>query len=148
MAVTVKETAAPEELVAGVVIGPGTEIVGGVVSVTVTVKLAPLELLLESLAVQLTVVAPRGKVLPEVWSQVIVGEGSTKSFAVTVKVATAPEELVAGRVIGPGTEMLGAVMSWTMTLNASVAVSFAVSVAVQVTVVEPRPNVSTAPARS
>ena len=55
--------------------GPARAMVGGVVSETVTVKLPLAEVLPEaSLAVQLTVVVPSGKVEPETGEHVTVGE--------------------------------------------------------------------------
>jgi hypothetical protein len=51
---------------------------------TVTVKLPKVGLPAPSLAVQLTVVVPREKVLPDCGVQVIVGVAVTRSVAVTV----------------------------------------------------------------
>ena len=47
------------------------------------------------MAVQLTVVVPIGKVLPDTGVQTTVGLGSVVSVAVTVNVTTAPVALVA-----------------------------------------------------
>src|SRR3990172_10066734 len=58
-AVTENVTTAPEGPVAGTVMLPGNVSVGGVVSVTVTVKDPGVELPESSVAVQLTVVVPR-----------------------------------------------------------------------------------------
>jgi hypothetical protein len=65
---------------------------------------------------------------------VTVGEGSTASVAVTVKFTLAPEALVASTVWFAGTFSVGAVVSWTVTVNVSVVVP---SLLVQVTVVVP-----------
>jgi hypothetical protein len=45
----------------------------------------------------------------------IVGDGSTVSAAVTVNVTEAPAGPVAARVIDPGTEIVGALVSTTWT---------------------------------
>jgi hypothetical protein len=76
-------TVAPAGLVAGVVMLAGTVIVGGVVSWTVTVNVALLELggVAWSLALQVTVVAPIGNVEPEAGAQDRLGLGSTRSVA-------------------------------------------------------------------
>jgi hypothetical protein len=56
-------------------------------------------------------VTPIGRVLPEGWSQVIVGVESTASFAVTVNVTAAPLPDVASLEKEAGTVMVGAVWS-------------------------------------
>jgi hypothetical protein len=120
----------------------GTVIVGGVVSVTVTVNEALAVLWCASVAEHVTVVVPSGNVDPEVWSQVTPTGPSTRSFAVGfVKVATAPDALVASTVMFAGTpESIGGVVSTTVTWNEAVAVFPAGSLAVQVTVVVPSGN--------
>jgi hypothetical protein len=55
-------------------------------------------------------------VLPEFLLHVMVGEESTASLAVTVKV-TAALAPTAGAVMLPGTETTGAVVSWTLTVK-------------------------------
>jgi hypothetical protein len=81
----VKFTLAPAGLVASAVSVPGTVTIGAVVSRTVTVKL-PLALLPElSAALQLTVVAPSGNVLPEAGLQLGL------KLPLTVSVAETPE---------------------------------------------------------
>ena len=70
---------------------PGTLTVGGVVSLTVTVNEPAAELPESSVAVQVTVVVPSGKVLPEGGAQTTLGLGSTRSEAVAVYVTTAPD---------------------------------------------------------
>jgi hypothetical protein len=60
---------------------------------------------------------PTGKVLPELLLQVMVGDESTASLAVTVKLTGAPLAPVAAAVIGPGTETVGAVVSRTLTVK-------------------------------
>ena len=65
---------------------PGRLRTGSVVSSTVTVN-EPLALLPEaSVAVQVTIVVPSGKVEPDAGEQVTAGEGSTASVAEAVKV--------------------------------------------------------------
>jgi hypothetical protein len=93
-------TLAPDGPVAATLMFAGTLLrTGAVVSPTVTVKvLAALVFggLAWSRAEQLTVVAPRGKVLPGAGEQLTVGLGSTASVAVgSGSVTTAPAELVA-----------------------------------------------------
>src|SRR5215207_8198210 len=63
-----------------------------------------------SVAVQVTVVVPKGKVSPELWSQVGVMLPSTVSLAVGVKVTWLPLELVAVWLISDGT-VTGGVIS-------------------------------------
>jgi len=66
---TVKFTTVPEAFAAGTVMLEGSVKAGGVVSTTVTLKLAVPVLPCVSIAVQLTVVVPRGKVAPEAGEQ-------------------------------------------------------------------------------
>jgi hypothetical protein len=95
-----------------------------------------------SLAVQLTVVVPTGKVLPEAGVHVTVGCASTVSVAVGVKVTTAPEALEAYALMSVGTVKVGAAESLTVTLNVfGVLVLPVASLAVQLTVVSPSGNV-------
>src|SRR5262245_48696880 len=82
VAVAEEFTAAPDALVAGTVIAAGSTSVGDVESCTVTVKLA-LELFpWASVAEQVTVELPMGKVLPEAGVQLGVTVPSTRSVAV------------------------------------------------------------------
>ena len=64
-----------------------------------------------SVAEQVTVVVPIGKVEPEAGEQVGIIEPSTTSIADAVKVTTAPAALVASLVIFPGTVTTGGVVS-------------------------------------
>lgn len=57
---------------------------------------------------------PTAKVVPEFLLQVIVGDESTASVAVTVKVTVAPLPPVAFVVMSPGTVTVGAVVSCTL----------------------------------
>jgi hypothetical protein len=93
--------------------GEVIDTVGAVVSLTVTVKLPFAVLPDESVAEQLTVVVPRGKVEPEAGVHVTVTAPSTSSVAVAVYVTTAPDELVASTVMLDGRERVGAVVSAT-----------------------------------
>src|SRR5437763_1355811 len=61
-----------------------------------------LTLLQESLAVQITGVIPAGKVDPEGGTQVITGDGSQLSVAVTGKLTTEPPVPEQGTVMGDG----------------------------------------------
>src|SRR5215212_3726113 len=120
------------------------EMVGAVVSFTVTLKLVVVALPVLSVAMQVTSVVPIGKVLPEAGSQLtlLLTSPSTTSLAAgAVKLALAPEELVASWVISEGTpEMVGAVVSCTVTLKVFSVLLPVSSVAVQVTVVVPIPK--------
>ena len=106
--------------------------------VTVTVKLQVAALPLPSLAVAVTVVVPIGNVEPEagMYERVAVPQ---LSEAVAAKVTTALQtpapaftEILAGQV------MLGAWLSFTVTVNEQVAVFPWPSLAVAVTVVVPK----------
>jgi hypothetical protein len=68
VAVTLKLTTAPDELVASAVIVPGIDNVGGVVSTTVTVN-EPVGVGGVAPSSQLTVVGPSGKVESETGAQ-------------------------------------------------------------------------------
>jgi hypothetical protein len=83
---------------------------GGVVSVTVTVKLAFAALPCVSVAVQATVVKPRGKVLPDAGAQETVA-ASSGSIALTAYVTTAPVGPVASAVMLAGVVITGGVVS-------------------------------------
>jgi hypothetical protein len=138
IAVAVYVTTAPAVDVAAATIAPGTLSTGGVVSATTTTKLAGgLLLPCASVAVQLTVVEPSGKVAPDGMEQFGVTGPSTTSFAVAVYVTTAPVGDVASTVIGPGTVSVGAVVSETTTTKLALRVFWCESVTVQSTVVEP-----------
>src|SRR5712691_1749445 len=83
---------------------PGSVSVGGVVSCTVTLNgAASVKLPAASVALQWTVVVPIAKVLPDVWSQLIVGFGSTLSVAAIVHETAAPPGPVASVVESEGT---------------------------------------------
>ena len=64
-----------------------------------------------SVALRPTGVVPSGKVLPEGGFAVTLTGPSTLSWAVAVKFTTAPAALVASRVMSPGPEMTGGVVS-------------------------------------
>src|SRR2546430_10098448 len=83
---------------------PGSVSVGGVVSCTVTLNgAASVKLPLASVALQLTVVVPIAKVLPDAGVQLIVGFGSTLSVAAIVHETAAPPGPVASLVKSDGT---------------------------------------------
>lgn len=77
-------TAAPLALVAAVVMPAGKLSVGAVVSSTTTVALALLVLPAASVAVQVMVVLPKAKMLPEGGAQLGVNEPDTVSLAPAV----------------------------------------------------------------
>jgi hypothetical protein len=94
-----------------------------------------------SVAVQVTVVTPRGKLEPDAGTQVGVIEPSQLSVAVAVNV-TATEHIPAGEfiVIGDGQVTTGGSSSMTVTVNEQLPMFDDESVAVQVTVVMPFGN--------
>jgi hypothetical protein len=120
----------------------GQVIAGGSVSVTVTVNAHRLVLPAASVATQLTVVTPFGKVEPDSGVQTVVTPGQL-SAAVTVKVTFAAEHwpgsvertMFAGQVIASGWASL------TMTVKEHRFVLPVESVAMQFTVVTPFGNV-------
>lgn len=114
---------------------------GGVVSRTVTVKLQELLLPLESLDTQFTVVAPRGKMLPEAGEQMSTGLVSQISEVVTTNVPTAPAGLVHSRMRFVEQSIVGGVLSTTETVNEQELLLLLASVATQRTVVWPRGKV-------
>jgi hypothetical protein len=77
-------TDAPLAPVASCVIAPGTVTTGATPSVTVTLNESLAEFPESSVAVQVTVVWPTGKVLPEPFVHEIAGLGSTVSLAETL----------------------------------------------------------------
>ncbi len=85
--------------------------VGFVVSVTVIVKDFDPVFPLESVAEQITVLVPTGKVVPEVGLQLTGIAPSTLSTALALNVITAPEELVASLVMSDGTVIVGGEVS-------------------------------------
>jgi len=138
-----KVTTAPAGPVASAVIGPGTATVGGVVSLTVTSNEAEPVLPDESVALHVTVVVPRGNVLPEPGEQLTEMLPSKLSVADAENVTTAPDPPVASTVMGAGTDTVGGTVSFdcTVTVNEALPVLPWESVAVHVTVVVPRGNV-------
>jgi hypothetical protein len=117
----------------------GHVIVGTWVSFTVTVNEQFDVLLLVSVAVQLTVVTPFWKVVPDAGVHTIgVGPSGQLSVAVGVKLTTAVHTFGSVLfVIGAGQVIDGAWVSLTVTVNEHIAVLFEASVAVHVTVVTP-----------
>ena len=114
---------------------------GGVVSRTVTLEEAEPALPAASVAVQVTVVVPIGKVEPELGVQIEVSEPLTMSVADAEKVATAPLGPVASRLAGsPENEIVGGVVSTIVILKVAVALLPEKSVAEQRTIVIPSGN--------
>ncbi len=108
--------AAPPVVLPSTVMSAGAVIVGSVVSSTVIVKLPLSELVESSVAVQLTVVTPRGK-NPELRSQVTAGEASTMSVADAAgNVTLAPPSVFASTVKLVGVARVGSVVSSTVTI--------------------------------
>ncbi|HVC88943.1 MAG TPA: hypothetical protein VNC40_16170 [Gaiellaceae bacterium] len=94
------------------------EIVGGVVSATVTGNCVVAVMLCASVAVHVTVVVPSGNVAPLVWSQPTVTASPGTSVAVGVlKLTAAPDALVASAVIGAGTFWNVGTGAVTVTVN-------------------------------
>jgi len=75
--------------------------------------------------VQVTVVIPIWKILPEGGEQRTVGEGSTLSVAVTLNVTMAPRKLVAVVMISPGSDKMGAVTSVKLAVVALAVLEYA-----------------------
>src|SRR5205085_700878 len=96
--------------------GAGLESEGAVESVTVTSKEHEPTLPWASVAVQVTVVVPTGKGLPEAGTDVTASAPSTRSVAVASHV-TIVEGPVASTVNGSGHVTEGAVASVTVTVN-------------------------------
>ncbi len=146
LAEATKLTTAPEGPVASIVISDGTVTTGGIVSVmivnvTVTVKLPFAVFLFASVAEQLTVVCPMGKMEPEAGVQVTGTEPATRSVAEAEKFTTVPAASVVSTVISAGKFKAGAVVSTTVTWKLAVPVLPCESVAEQLTVVVPKANV-------
>jgi hypothetical protein len=114
---------------------------GGVASLTVTLKVLVAVLPAASVAVQVTVVSPSGKVLPEAGVQVGVIEPSTISLAVAVKLTSAPLGPLAGTVLSAGRVSVGAVVSSTVAVKKPVAERPPESVTEQLTCVLPSEKV-------
>src|SRR5262249_54435291 len=91
-------------------------------------------------AEQLTVVAPFGNCVPDVWSHVTGAVPSFRSVAVTLNVSTFPNGLVDVSVMLFAPTIVGAV-SLTVTVNDLLELLFAGSLALQFTVVVPNGNV-------
>src|SRR6185295_7158128 len=113
----VKVNGAPFAPVASTVAFAGTVRTGPVVSVTVTMNEAVLWLPCASVAVQLTVVGPNGKVEPLAGVQRVATLPSNTSVADAVKVNGAPFAPVASTVAFAGTVRTGPVVSVTVTMN-------------------------------
>src|SRR6266850_2144422 len=94
-----------------------------------------------SVAVQLTVVGPNGKVAPLTGVQTGATLPSRRSVADAVYVKAAPAALMASTVAFAGTVTTGPVVSVTVTVNDAVLWLPCASVAVQLTVVGPNGNV-------
>jgi hypothetical protein len=116
LALVEKVTTAPPGSLVSTEMSPGTVSVGGVVSRTLIVKEPGDVLPAQSVAVQLTVVVPRGNVDPDGGVQPTEGLGSRLSVAVAVKVTTAPEGPVASTILFDGTVRFGGVVS-TVNVN-------------------------------
>jgi len=115
----------------------GQVIVGGCVSFTVTVNVQVAVLPTASVAVDVTVVVPTGKKLPDAGVLTTVTPGQL-SLAVTLKVTTAPHWFgLFETVILAGQVMDGGCVSFIVMVNVQVAVFPTASVAVEVTVVVP-----------
>jgi len=107
LALAAKSTTTPSALGASTVIAPGTVTVGGVVSRTVTVKDSDPVTPSALVAVQLTVVAPNGKSVPDAGEQLGTTAPLSGSLAVTVYETVAPPGPVASETTAPGVVMLG-----------------------------------------
>jgi len=117
---SMSSTAVGDEYPTGAPFGPTASAVttdgmllnaGPSLSRTVTVKLAVAPLPESSEALHFTVVAPKGKRLPDEGSQLGVTLPSTASLAETENETLVPEVLVAWTLIGFGTEIEGGFVS-------------------------------------
>ena len=107
---------------ASAVMSAGRCNVGGVVSRMVTVEEAEPILPAASVAAQVTVVVPNGKIEPDAGEQVGDNDPLTVSTAVAENVATAPVGPVASRITGnPDIKTDGGVVSRTTTWNKPIA---------------------------
>src|SRR3989442_15605595 len=95
-----------------------------------------------SVAVQVTVVAPNGKVDPLVGVHVVASLPSSRLVADAAQLNAAPVALVASTVACAGTVTTGPVVSVTVTVNDAALWLPCASVALQVTVVAPTGNVA------
>src|SRR6266849_1674216 len=141
VAPTAYVTTAPLALVATAVMSAGRLRVGAVVSSTTTVAVAVPVLPAASVAEQVMVVVPSGKVLPEAGAHVGVSEPDTASVAVAAYAIAAPLGPVASTGLMAGTVTTGAVVSWTSTVAMAEPTLPAVSVAVQAMAVLPSAKV-------
>ena len=117
---------------------PGHSTTGAVSSTTVTVKVQLAVLPLSSVAVQVTVVVPMPRMLPEAGTATTATTLSQSSVAVgRSKVATAWQRSFAAKVRLEGQVITGSVVSSTVTVKLQVLELPAASVAVAVTVVVP-----------
>ena len=117
------------------------EMMGAVVSWTVTVKLPFVVLLCKSVAEQLTVVIPRANIVPDAGAQITATDPSTTSDEIAENVAVAPRVPVASMLMFAGRVRIGAVVSVTVTVKLPLAVLLRKSVAEQFTEVTPTRNV-------
>ena len=117
------------------------ENVGAVSSVTVTVNVSLASLLLESVAVHVTVVSPNGNKCPDGGLQLTVTDWPELSVAVGLYVTAIVLES-SGRVsVRSGkSEIVGAMLSVTVTVNVVVSSFPELSDAVHETVVDPKVN--------
>src|SRR2546425_12544232 len=129
---------APLVRVASTVAFAGTVMTGAVVSVTVTVNDAVLRLPCASVAAQVTVVGPNGKVDPLAGAHIGASGSSRIPVAEALTLWRAPAALVASTVALAGTVTTGPVVSVTVTVNDAVLRLPCASVAALVTVVGPK----------
>jgi len=142
VAVTVKETLAPEGPVASAWIEGGTVRTGGVVSSTVIWNNPVTVFAWESDAEHTTLVVTKtGKINPETGEHVTATGPSTRSVAEAEYVTTAPLGPEAEAVISAGSVRVGGVVSRTVIVENAEPKLLAASVAVQVTAVVPNGKV-------
>ena len=119
--------------------GAGTVIVGGVLSKTVTLKLRCAAALAPSLTLQATGVVPSGKLDPEGGLHVGAPIGPPASVSVGAGLNVTTADVTPLTEIGAieGTEIVGTVVSCTVTANCPLTVLPPPSFAVHITVVVP-----------
>src|SRR6266581_3486310 len=137
LAVAVNVAMVPEGPEASMVMLAGRVRSGGAVSWTMMLKDAEPVFPWESVALQMTVIVPRPKTLPEAGVHVGTIEPSTISVAEAEKLTVAPEGPEASTIMVAGTVTIGAVVSRTVTWKLPFTLFPRLSPAEQLTVVSP-----------
>src|SRR5262249_4245995 len=116
-ALTTKATTVPAGAACSTVRSWGVERTGGVVSLTVTEKVATLALPEASVATQRTAVTPSGKTEPLAGVAVTLGFAPQRRVALTKKATLVPAAVACSTTTLAGTLRVGGVVSRTVTVN-------------------------------